>query len=85
MHMINLLKITYLVVNLLLLRGDWSVSNVALSFVFCDGFAGSCLCTFVFVAPRVLVDGCFGFLALRTASFFAPRVLVDGCFGFSAL
>ena len=64
MHMINLLKFIYLVVNLLLLRSDWSVSNVALSFVFRGGVAGSCLCTFVFVAPRVLVDGCFRFSVL---------------------
>ena len=61
MHMINLLKFIYLVVNLLLLRGDWSVSNVALSFVFRGGVAGSCLCTVVFVVPRVLVDGGFCF------------------------
>ena len=79
MHMINLLKFIYLAVNLLLLRGYWSMSNVALSFVFRGGVTGSCLCTFVFVAPRVLVDGCFRLSALRTASFFAPRVLVDGC------
>ena len=61
MRMINLLKFIYLVVNLLLLRGDWSVSNVALSFVFRGGVAGSCLCTVVFVVPRVLVDGGFCF------------------------
>ena len=64
MHMINLLKFIYLVVNLLLLRGDWSVSNVALSFVFRGGVVGSCLWTVVFVAPRMLVDGCFCFSAL---------------------
>ena len=75
----------YLVVNLLLLRDDWSVSNVALSFAFRGGVAGSCLCTVVFVAPRVLVDGRFGFSTLRTASFFAPRVLVVGCFRFPVL
>ena len=62
--MINLFNFIYLVVNLLLLRGDWSMSNVALCFVFRGGVAGSCLCTFVFVAPRVLVDGCFRFSAL---------------------
>ena len=62
--MINLLKFIYLVVNLMLLHGDWSVSNVALSFVFRGSVAGSCLCTVVFVAPRVLVDGCFCFSVL---------------------
>ena len=60
----NLLNCIYLVVNLLLLRGDWSVSNVALSFVFCGGVASSCLCIVVFVAPRVVVDGGFRFPAL---------------------
>ena len=61
--MINLLKFIYLLVNLLVLRGDWSLSNVALSFVFRGGVAGSCLCTVVFVAPHVLVDGGFCFFS----------------------
>ena len=62
--MINLLNCIYLVINLLLLRGDWSVSNVALPFDFRGGVAGSCLCTVVFVAPRMLVDSGFCFPAL---------------------